>query len=351
MENRRIIGLDFIRTIAILCVLSVHFFLNTKFYGTPILGKSMYLQVFMRMMFLMCVPLFLLLTGYLQKNKQVTKSYFKKIIPILIIYFIYSAMFIAFRIIILKEHKSVIQWIASIEDFSAENYSWYIEMYIGLFLISPFLNLVYNNLNSKKQKDVLILISIFMTACPVLFNGKMYGLMNFPNYWSSIYPVTYYFIGCYIREYQPQIKKLYTLVVWFLAVLLGTFLEIYGAKKGNFSSYVGYYGSLIITVQAVAFFLAFYHAEIKNRIAVKVISTISVLSLDIYLASKTTDAIVYKELYKYYPLPQQKIVLLYLPTVFCTFTLAFIISLVRSKVIRLRRTVTISNSNNIKVSG
>lgn len=156
MDGNRKSGLDIIRASAIFFVLSVHFFLNTNFYNTPLVGKSMYLQSFMRMTFIICVPLFLILTGYLQRNKQVTKSYFKNLIPTLVLYFLYSIAAIAFRIVVLRENKSIIQWISSIENFSAISYSWYIEMFIGLFLISPFLNLVYNNLNSNKQKKYLL---------------------------------------------------------------------------------------------------------------------------------------------------------------------------------------------------
>lgn len=336
MENKRKVGVDIIRASAILFVLSVHFFLNTSFYQVPVVGKSMYLQVFMRMMFIICVPLFMILTGYLQRNKQLTSSYYKKIIPILIIYLVYSILSIIFRITILKEHKSIIQWIASIENFSADTYSWYIEMYIGLFLIGPCLNLIYNNLNSKKQKNILIIVSILMTACPAFFNGKMYGLLNFPNYWSNMYPIMYYFIGCYIHEYKPKIQRRHTVSIFFFIVILETVLEIYSANSGVFSTYVGYYGSLTILIQAVAFFLTFYDVELENKLAVKTISLISVLSLDIYLVSKITDTIIYTLLYKYYPLSQQKIIMLFIPIVFCTFIFAFMISYMRSKLIKVR---------------
>lgn len=36
-------------------------------------------------------------------------------------------------------------------DFTGSNYSWYIEMYIGLFLLAPFLNLAYGKLKSKSK--------------------------------------------------------------------------------------------------------------------------------------------------------------------------------------------------------
>ena len=336
MEENRKVGLDVIRASAIIFVLSVHFFLNTEFYTTPLVGKSMYIQVFIRMTAIICVPLFIILTGYLQKNKQVTKSYYKKIIPILVLYVFYSIVAILFRIIILKENQSIVQWISLIEKFSACRYAWYIEMFIGLFLISPFLNLIYNNLRSKKKKIILIVLSIIMCACPAFFNGKIKGLINFPSYWSDMYPVMYYFIGCYINEYKPKIKKSYEVAVLFLVVLLEAFLEIYGASGGNFSTFVGYYGSLIIGVQAVVFFLIFYDLEIENNFAVKVISMISILSFDIYLVSGITDTIVYKILFKYYFVSQQRIILLFLPAVLCSFILAFTIAFIRNKIIKIR---------------
>lgn len=343
MKRSRSIGLDIIRVFAIFFVLSVHFFLNTNFYSTPLVGRSMYLQVFMRMTFIICVPLFIILTGYLQKNKKVSNSYFKKILPIITVYIFYSVIAIAFRILFLNEDKSILQWISSIENFSADNYSWYIEMYIGLFLISPFLNLIYNNLNCRKDKNILILILVFMTACPEFFNGKLNGLINFPGYWCDIYPIMYYFIGCYIREYKPRMRKLSLSGYLLMIIVIETVLEIYGAHGGKFSTYVGYYGSVIISVQAILFFILFYDVSIENRFCAKIIAVVSVLSLDIYLSSKITDTIVYKILFKYYFASQQSVVLLFLPTVLSTFTLAFIISYLRSKMIKLRENADINN--------
>lgn len=186
-----------------------------------------------------------------------------------------------------------------------------------------------------------------MIGCPCFFNGKFMGLLNFPSYWIGMYPVMYYFIGCYINEYKPKIKKTYTVGCLFLIVLFETMLEIHSANGGNFKSFVGYYGSLIILIESVMFFLIFYDVQIKNRFVHKTISLISLLSLDIYLVSVITDKIVYKTIFKYYFVSQQRLILLFLPTVFCTFFLAFSISFIRSKLIKIRVNVSKNNPSNL----
>ena len=58
-------SLDLARLSALFCVVSVHFFLYTGFYVEPCTGWRMYLLTLARCSFMVCIPLFLLLTGYL----------------------------------------------------------------------------------------------------------------------------------------------------------------------------------------------------------------------------------------------------------------------------------------------
>ena len=88
--SQRNIGLDLTRILAFLSVVSVHFFLNTDFYKIPIKGKRMLVLATLRTSFMVCVPLFLLLTGYLVSYKKISleaeslKKYYKKIIQVLL---------------------------------------------------------------------------------------------------------------------------------------------------------------------------------------------------------------------------------------------------------------------------
>ena len=73
--QNRIIGLDLVRSCAILFVIAGHFFvLNTPFKNTDFGGFSMFLQAMSIPLFMTGVPLFLLLTGYLNINKTVSAA-------------------------------------------------------------------------------------------------------------------------------------------------------------------------------------------------------------------------------------------------------------------------------------
>lgn len=76
MMKKRNINLDIIRSIAVFSVLSVHFFLNNGFYTEIIKGKRMFVMFTMRTAFMICVPLFAILTGYLMNKKILSKTYY-----------------------------------------------------------------------------------------------------------------------------------------------------------------------------------------------------------------------------------------------------------------------------------
>ena len=329
-------GLDIIKALAIFFVLAVHFFYNTQFYRTPLEGTDMALQTFMRMTFLMCVPLFLILSGYLLANKEPGKKHFKKLIPIILVYLLYAIAAAVIREFYFEEQKSLAEWAKEIVTFRADGYAWYINMYIGLFLLSPYLNLIYKGLKTQKDKWILIGVLLFLTALPELTNGKAGGYVHFPDWWKTIYPITYYFIGSFIREYQFKVKKYIAFFVWLITCILTVGLEWYAAQGNIFRGISGYYGSLLVMIMSVSFFLLLYQRHLKNTFLSKGVAIISVLSLDIYLASYITDRIIYKELMEHTFLSQQQILHYFVPVVAASFGIAFIIGYIRHKLIPLR---------------
>lgn len=206
--------MDIIRLFALFTVISVHFFLNNEFYNTVVDCPRMYVMVAMRTFFMICVPLFLVLSGYLLKNKKPTKQYYSKLFYTVGIYVLASFACGAYDFIKSPETFSFMGTVWGIFNFTTANYSWYVEMYIGLFLLIPFLNLLYNNLETQKQKLWLLGTMLILTAVPTFLNS--FQILNFdwwlnpasnanydfifPDHWISIYPVTYYFIGCYLRD-------------------------------------------------------------------------------------------------------------------------------------------------------
>ncbi len=74
--KKRNVALDVIRITALYCVISVHFFLNNGFYTQPVVGTRMYIMTILRTMFIVCVPLFIMLTGYLMNKKELSIRYY-----------------------------------------------------------------------------------------------------------------------------------------------------------------------------------------------------------------------------------------------------------------------------------
>ena len=291
----RDIRLDFIRCIAIISVISVHFLFNSGFYQTPLKGERMFLMTIWRTFFLPCVPLFLMLSGYLVHNKQINKNYYFGILHILKLYLISSIACIIFKITYWKHEITIFQMIRSILDFSAIPYAWYINFYIGLFLFIPFFNIMYNNLSSKKEKIYLVGTCIALTILPSL--NIRYVI--FPNWWTGVWPLTYYFIGAYFSEYPLKIKKSIVAVLILFCIFGFSLLNFYLGYNANFveQGYTSYCGFQCLVI-AILIFTFGLNTEFNNtpKLICRALTSLSKLSLGVYLASWIIDTIIYDKL-------------------------------------------------------
>lgn len=338
-------GLDVVKVLAILSVVCVHFLLNTEYYSTPIQGKSLIFQTFYREIFIICVPLFLLATGFLQWKKTYSKAYvigfFKSIV---IVYIIYSILSIITRVYH-GETKTILEWIGTIFTFSANGYSWYVEMYIGLALLIPFLNLIWQGLKSKKEFHILLFVLFFLTSLPNFWNRinndiPFLSIIEFPTFWVEFYPILFYFIGVYIRQYQIKIPKVWAFLGFIFLTVIETVLLYLGADHGTFVKNIGGYASLPIVIKSALLFIILYDLKEPSNKLIKgftpLLKSISVLTLDCYLASYITDQFIYRYYFKHY-FTTQNYAIIHAPLIILTtFFAAYIISLIRSKLIKLK---------------
>lgn len=287
-SQKRSVGLDIVRIMAIFLVVGAHFFLISKFKTSPFVGTSMFLQGMVSTFCSINVALFMMLTGYLNLNKQVCKKYYKGGIRVLISYILISIITILFRSYSLGEHKGVVEWGMLITDFSAIPYGWYIEMWLGLFLLAPFLNILWKNIATKRNKVILIATLFILTAPSDFFNR--YGMTLMPDYWEgACYPIMYYFLGAYIREYQPVVKMKYLLALALGICLVNPIVTIVTSYGHTFIQITGDTNGFFLTPLAVIVFLMLYRMEIKSSVAQRVLKKISILSLDMYLFSWLFD--------------------------------------------------------------
>lgn len=328
MEKKRNLNADLIRCAAVYSVISVHFLLNAKFYGQPVVGFDMYFMCLMRACFMVCVPLFMILTGYLMWQKKLSKAYYKGIWKTVEIYVLASIACLLYKKYVLGYTTvTFVSGLFDILEYDGANYAWYIEMYFGLFLIIPFLNGAYHSLEGKRQKQILVLTMIGLTMLPKLLNNfnfmeegwwlspslsKEYQKLV-PGFFTGMYPITYYFLGAYLREYGCSLGRrknvfLFVFFVW----LFGTY-NFYRSDGQNFvwGANSTWGGENLITAGLLFVFLLHLHPERWPGWMQKILITVSQVSLGIYLISWIADQMIYgyfnelipavTERWKYYP--------------------------------------------------
>lgn len=194
-------GLDLLRCLALLFVVTFHSFFQNGYYNQPQVGFSMYLAGSFRWLSVSCIGLFLMLTGYLKSEKSDFVSCYRRLLPVLLGYFIASVISIPVRHFAFDDVQSFTTWCGRLIRFGGVYYGWYVEVYLGLALLIPFINLALCRLQSTRSLIGFAAVMLFLTALPGITRRNI-----FPDYWRITYPITYYILGAIVRRLQPKIK-------------------------------------------------------------------------------------------------------------------------------------------------
>lgn len=290
-------GLDCVRILAVCLLFWLHFYLRNGFYYTEVTDFYGFVAVSFRTVFMCCIPLFLMLTGYLHCGKKWTASGYRSILPILVSYTLVSLIHLVYKINVMHVEKTAGEWLLEFLAFKMADYSWYIGMYIGLFFLIPPMNLMWSAAKSKKQHMGIVATFIGVTFLTSTANTLSEGLgVNIlPAYFTQIYYVTYYYIGCYIRTYRPKGDR--RIMLPLVPILGGviTLANVLTREEANsfYSGYSASYSHLVIAVISVFMFLSVYSIETKSELLKKIAASISGVTLEMYLLSYLFDSNIY----------------------------------------------------------
>ena len=273
-------GLDLIRVIAMFFVVLVHATTIYKFEGAY--DVPTFIAALSRWLSYTCIPLFILLTGYLQANKKPCLTYYLKIIKTLIEYFIIGFVVAGIYWVCFGNGTPWWEILGKLCLFSYPGYSWYINMYIGLFIMTPFFNYLYKAI-PEKEKWLFMISLVILFSCPQV-----------SSYWGSAYPIMYYFIGVFLKDKQFKVNKwilLGSVVVGCFWQMLMCVIPLYGVESHN------NIGCLVISV---AIFMLLYDAKVKTSSkhkmrAAKVLRIVANASMGTFLVSQVFES--YTEVY------------------------------------------------------
>ena len=314
-------GIDLIRCLGLLFVVGVHSFLKNGFYYEPQTGAAIWAANSFRWLFFGCNGIFMILTGYLKSTKPWNRDYYRSLLPILVSYLLTCVLSFPIRHFLLGEELTFLQWVEKLVTFA--NYGWYVEMYIGLFLLSPVINLALERLTEPKQLLWLAGTMVVLTALP-----SITALNLIPDYWTSLYPVTYYVLGAVIRRLQPKLPRWLCLgSVAAIAMGLGLTSLLTAAETFNDGFGQGY-GGFWITAMVVLLFLGLYRVRVGKPME-KTLTWMAGGCFEGYILSRLLDVWVYDLLPQWHT--PEKYPLLFL----CITVPIFIIALFAGKMVNL----------------
>ncbi len=243
------------------------------------------------------VSVFMIITGYYQsKSKFKLRKFLSLLLEIGFYNFVINTFFYITGIV---EYTNV-EYLKSIlfYNFSA---LWYIQCYIIVYLLSPFLNRFIASVDRVTLKKLIIVLLFCFSIFPFLSSSLTFDTNGFTVYQY----VTLYFVGAYIRKYnlnsdflkrfnksQKQLIYLSIFVVsWLSNVMLYYFANYLTQLDSNILNYIGnslvvykyYYSNPLVIIQSISLFMLFGTFKFTNRF----INYIASLVLGIYIIHET----------------------------------------------------------------
>jgi len=294
MVKERNIRLDLIRAVAVSQVVMVHFFNNSGFLQEPLTGGAMAAGVVARSAMMTCVPLFLLLSGYLCINWKWDKDYLWRLARIGTAWLLACVACLTCRAVFMDGSWNLRLWCRDILNFSAAPYGWYVEMYFGLFLLIPILNAAWHGMDRTGRAAMTGSLFV-LGVLPTLTNLSQYTSLSvqlLPGWWDRIWPLAYYCMGLWLREYPIKWGKGRCLTMTGLMALLSGVVHIWRAGGGPVTYLsLTYWNGIPTAIATVMLFSALLQLRAESWPAFlrRGIGLLSRLSLSIYLVSWIPD--------------------------------------------------------------
>ena len=317
-EKVRYAGIDIVKIVALLLVITVHSFLHTGFYSTPVTFSFGALQIYFRWASFCCVPLFMTVTGYLMSHKALKRGYYAGMLRVLVIYLFISVINVIFNIVFHHYTYTVWAFIRGLFMYSDAQYSWYVEYYFTLYLLIPFINQAYHGMRTRRNKRIMLVTVCFL----FLFSQSFYigtdfylQIKPFPSFFTRGYPIAYYLIGAYLRDYPPKPKprrKLKYLAIYMAALVWVSVTTFYQSLKNtdNGGRWMTWhnddYAAWPVALMTAMLFLMLFDIRIRNKIAAEILKRLSNATFAAYLISYLFDSVQYKRLNQDYLLIEER---------------------------------------------
>lgn len=294
-EKRRYIWLDIIKILACFFVIINHS--HTRLFDAA--GYSLGLVTFDAVFFSICkiaVPLFVMATGFLSLQKEVSfKKTLLRIVRILVPLILVSAYYY-FRY---TYNGNFINFITTSVANPQNVALWYLYMLIGLYLVIPFITKMVLN---STQRELGLFTLIFLIIPPFLqliVSRLGHSISSYA--FSAFFPVAvgYLVAGVYLSRLPLKRSLFFAAIFLFIASEIPVILSIINTynKTSQLVYAFDYWGSLPVVIASVSFFyifrFLFEKIDGESRIA-RFIGGVSATTFGIYLIHIVAIITIYK---------------------------------------------------------
>lgn len=293
ITNRRNIGLEWLRIVSMLMIIFRH---SIDFSSIESASGFYYVEQFMFAAVQVCVNCFVLISGYF----LVTSSFKLRKLGQLWVEVVFYALAIRLVMIVLGQVDFSITSILSCFAPVITGRYWFITIYFGMYLLSPFFNIAIRAMTKNQHRALLVILFVLFSVM-ISIHPSFKG-MNSGNGWGLAWFTVLYFTAAYFRlHYTPCEESSLKYLAIFLAcpilMLIALFISqllnigVVNSIVNNFWRY----DSVFAYIASVSLLLAFLNTNFKSNTRISKFAVyMSSATLGVYLIHAHADICINK---------------------------------------------------------
>lgn len=280
LKKTRIIGLDIYRLIAIVLITNIHYFGYSHLISNQDLLPFNKLFVLVSTSFTPCfVDMFVVLTGYFLCSRENKTS---RLVNLWFQAFIVGLLMLLICTIISPQSISLRSIVHTFFPISTFTY-WYLIPYAFLFVLTPYINSILNMINRPRLLKTILLLGGVMCTIeihPIVSLDWFIG-----NHMSIIWFIYIYIIGAYIGKYGFSLKSKTWLLIGLISMSLMLCIKVLNLQLPG-EMRLNSFCSPLPLLLSLSLFYFLSHIRTIGKITDKIISSLSISSLCVYLVQE-----------------------------------------------------------------
>lgn len=286
VKKTRAANLDLLRIVSMLLIIFLHSIDHSGVLeNAENCGTGMYLYVrFTYALCMVCVNIYVMLSGYFMVN---SKFRLHKLVTLWM-----EAAFYAFvlKLIFMLTGATPFSLLSLASCFFPilTGRYWFLTIYVGMYLISPFLNILIHAMN--KQQHCLLNLCLFAIMSVWSSLHPAIAGMNSGGGWGLAWFVVLYLAAAWLRLYYTPCQKSLPWFLGFVLIPAGITLlqcpplaDILPSVVSTIVNHWYRYDSAPVYLMTMCLFIGFMNIKIHSEKLSKLITTIAPLTLGVYL--------------------------------------------------------------------